>query len=169
LTPQQLEERKAKGLCFNYDNKYIKGHKCGEKKLFYIDCEEEEEQEQEPSQDENIESISSEKLTPTILCNALSGISTPQTLKIKGYIKNKKVIVLIDSGSTHNFIHYKLAKDLNCFVYPVSEFQVMIANGGTINFSGKCNNINLTMGEYVMNSPMIAIPMSGADFVLGIQ
>jgi hypothetical protein len=47
LTPQQLEERKEKGLFFNCDNKYSKGHKCGEKKLFYIDCEEEEEQEQE--------------------------------------------------------------------------------------------------------------------------
>jgi hypothetical protein len=45
LTPQQLEERKVKGLCFNCDSKYSKGHKCGEKKLFYIDCEEEEEQE----------------------------------------------------------------------------------------------------------------------------
>jgi hypothetical protein len=45
----------------------------------------------------------------------------------------------------------------------------MIADGGTINCSGKCNNINLTMGEYVMNSPMIVIPMGGADVVLGIQ
>jgi hypothetical protein len=36
LTPQQLEERKEKGLCFNFDIKYTKGHKCGEKKLFYI-------------------------------------------------------------------------------------------------------------------------------------
>jgi hypothetical protein len=43
LTPQQLEERKEKGLCFNCDSKYSKGHKCGEKKLFYTDCEEEEE------------------------------------------------------------------------------------------------------------------------------
>ena len=42
LTPQQLEERRAKGLCFHYDNKYSKGHKCGEKNLFYMDCEEEE-------------------------------------------------------------------------------------------------------------------------------
>jgi hypothetical protein len=99
----------------------------------------------------------------------LDGINTPQTLKIEGYIKNKKVIVLIDSGSTHNFIHYKLAKDLNCFVYPTPEFQVMIVDGGTINCSGKCNKINLTMGEYVMNSPMIAIPMGGDDVVLGIQ
>jgi carbamoylphosphate synthase small subunit len=123
-----LEERKTKGLCFNCDNKYNKGHKCGENKLFYIDCEEEEEQEQEPSQDENVKAISSKELSPMISCNALAGISTPQTLKIEGYIKNKKVIVLIDSGSTHNFIHYKLAKDLNCFVYPALEFQVMIAD-----------------------------------------
>jgi hypothetical protein len=159
-TPQQLEERKEKGLCFNCDSKYSKGHKCGEKKLFYIDCEEKEEQEQEPSQDENVEAISSEELTPTISCSLLAGISTPQTLKIEGYIKKKKVIVLIDSGSTHNFIHDKLAKDLNCFVYPTPEFQVMIADGGTINCSGKCNKINLTMGEYVMNSPMIAIHLS---------
>jgi hypothetical protein len=49
LKPEQLEERKEKKLCFNCDNKYIKGHKCGEKKLFCIECEEEEEQEQEPS------------------------------------------------------------------------------------------------------------------------
>ena len=45
----------------------------------------------------------------------------------------------------------------------------MIANGGTINWSGKCHNINLAMGEYVLNSPMIAIPMGGANVVLGVQ
>jgi len=41
LTPQQLEEKRAKGLCYSCDSKYTKGHKCAEKKLFYIDCEEE--------------------------------------------------------------------------------------------------------------------------------
>ena len=74
--------------------------------------------------------------------------------------------MLIDFGSTHNFIHCKLAKVLNCFVYPAPEFQVMIAYGGTINCSRKCHNINITMGEYVLNSPMIAIPMGGAYVVL---
>jgi hypothetical protein len=169
LKPQQFEEIKAKGLFFNCDNKYNKGHKCGEKKLFYIDCEEEKEQEQEPSKDENIENISSEELTPTISCHALARNNTPQTLNIKGYIKKKKVIVLIDYGSIHNFIHYKLSKALNLFIYPTPEFQVMIADGGTINFSGICNKINLIMGEYVMNSPMIVIPMGGVDIVLGVQ
>jgi hypothetical protein len=46
-TPQQLGEIKEKGLCFNCDIKYSKGHRCGEKKLFYIVCEEEQEQDQE--------------------------------------------------------------------------------------------------------------------------
>ena len=52
LTPQHLDERIAKGLCFNCDNKYSKGHKCNEKKLFYTDYEEEEPKEQEASQEE---------------------------------------------------------------------------------------------------------------------
>jgi hypothetical protein len=86
----------------------------------------------------------------------------------KDISKIKKVIVLIDSGSTHNFIHYKLAKALNFFVYPTPEFQAMIADRGTINCSGKYNKINLTMGEYVMNIPMILIPMGGANVILGI-
>ena len=42
LTFQRLDETRAKGLCFDCDNKYSKGHKCNEKKLFYIDYEEEE-------------------------------------------------------------------------------------------------------------------------------
>ena len=42
LIHQQLEERREKVLCCNCDNKHSKGHKCGENKLFYIDCEEEE-------------------------------------------------------------------------------------------------------------------------------
>ena len=34
VTPQQLEEKREKGLCYNYDSKCTKGHKCDEKKLF---------------------------------------------------------------------------------------------------------------------------------------
>ena len=75
LTPQQLEEKRAKGLCYNCDSKYTKGHKCAEKKLFYIDCEEEEEKEQERSKGEDIfqeQSLDEEQINPTISCNALA-------------------------------------------------------------------------------------------------
>jgi hypothetical protein len=45
----------------------------------------------------------------------------------------------------------------------------MIADGGTINCSGKCHSIKLNMGEYVFNIPMISIQMGGVDVVLGVQ
>ena len=54
LTPQQLEEKREKGLIYSCDSKYTKGHKCAEKKLFYIYCEEEEENKNETSKEEDI-------------------------------------------------------------------------------------------------------------------
>ena len=113
--------------------------------------------------------LEAEEMSPTISCNALAGITTPQTLNIEGHIKNKKVIVLIDSGSTHILIHCKVSKELNCFLYPTIQCQVMVANGGTINCSGICHNIKLTFWEYVLNSPILSIPMGGVDVVLGVQ
>lgn len=82
----------------------------------------------------------------------MARITTPQNLKIEGYIKKEKVIVPIDSGGTHNFIPSKIAKDLNSFIYPAPEFQVMAADGKAINYARKCHNINLSMGEYVLKS-----------------
>jgi hypothetical protein len=89
--------------------------------------------------------------------------------RYKDTSKIKKVTMLIDFGSTHNFINYKLAKDLNFFVFPTSYFQVMITYGGTINCYGKCHSIKLDIGEHLLDSPMISIQMGGADFVLGVQ
>jgi len=110
LTPQQLEEKREKGICYSCDRKYTKGHKCAKKKLFYIDCEEEEEKAQEMSKEEDIlqkQTLDKEEKNPTISCNVIAGITTPQTIKIKGHIKKKNVIFLIDLGSTQTFIQQK--------------------------------------------------------------
>ena len=45
----------------------------------------------------------------------------------------------------------------------------MPTDGGTINCSGKCHKITLTMGEYVLNILMLNILMGGVDVVLGVQ
>ena len=85
LKPQKLEEKREKGLCYSCDRKYTKGHKCVEKKLFYIYCEQEEENEQETSKEEDIHqepTLKKEEMNMTISCNELARITTPQTLKI---------------------------------------------------------------------------------------
>ena len=76
--------------------------------------------------------------------------------------------MLIDFGSTHNFVHCKLSKDLNCFVYPALEFQVMIIDGGTINFLSKFHSIDITIGEYLLDVPIIEIQMGDVDVVLEV-
>lgn len=89
LTPQQIEEKRAKGLCFNCDRKYGPNHKCYEKKLFYIEGSSDEE-EYEATLIEEVEKLEEESVDPqpTISCHALSSISTPQTVQVVGVIKN---------------------------------------------------------------------------------
>ena len=73
-TPQQLEEKREKGLCYNCDSKCTKGHKCVEKKLFYIAYEEEAEKDQETSKEEDInqeQTLEKEEMNLTISCKAL--------------------------------------------------------------------------------------------------
>ena len=118
--------------------------------------------------------IKKEEMNLTISCNAFFRITTPQMVKTKGHIKKKKVIVLIDSGSTHNFIHCKIAKELNYFLYLAPECQVMVASGGTINCSGKCYNIKISMGKchnctimFVRGSHVEIIYFSRSPKILG--
>ena len=78
-----------------------------------------------------------EDKSPQISLAAITGISQPQTLKIKGHIKNNNVTVLIDSSSTHNFVNVNLAKVFNLFIRPVPNLTVMVADGKNIDKIGK--------------------------------
>jgi hypothetical protein len=109
------------------------------------------------------------EVEPVISLNALTGFSAPQTLKLIGYIKNQKVIILIDSGSTHNFIHRCIAQETHCYIHAVNNFQIIIANGGSMKCGERCENVRLQIGQYNMKSHMFAIDMGGCDIVLGAK
>ena len=48
-------------------------------------------------------------------------------------------------------------------------FDILVVNGGSIDFVGKCHNIKLSMGEYNLEGPMYIIPIGGVYVVLWIQ
>jgi hypothetical protein len=175
LTRVEMVERQLKGLCYNCDDKYFSGHKCKEQNLFMAISEEiSEEDEETPSVSESPESTDitppsdPPEVEPVISLNALTGFSTPQTLKLIGYIKHWKVIVLVDSGSTHNFIHHRIAQETHCYIHVVNNFQIMIVNGGSMKCGGHCENVRLQIGDYHLKSHMFAIDMGGCDIVLGV-
>jgi len=66
--------------------------------------------------------------TPRISLATITGITQPQTLKLKGHIKNDNVTVLIDIGSTHNFLDIKIARKLKLFVYLVPYMKAMVVD-----------------------------------------
>lgn len=50
---------------------------------------------------------------PCISLNALTGNSGFHTMRVVGYVGKKPIHILIDSGSTHNFIDEPLATKLH--------------------------------------------------------
>ena len=119
-----MVEHQLKGLCYNCDDKYFSGHKCKEQKFFMAISEDILEEDVEtPLVSKSLYStditppLDSLEVEPVISLNALTGFSAPQTFKLIGYIKHQKVIILVDSGSTHNFIHRCIAQE-NSFLHP---------------------------------------------------
>ena len=80
--------------------------------------------------------------TPKISLAAMTRISQPQTLKLKGHIKNENVTVLVDTGSTHNFLDIRVARKLKLFVHPMPDMKVMVADGKKIEKVKKCHKVN---------------------------
>lgn len=102
--------RKRCGICYNCDQKCVHGHKYKERKLFQIDMTaptpfEDINMEENPTLEEDdhtmptLEEVKLEVHQDEAIISlpSLYGISSPQTLKIQGYIKHRIVIVLIDS------------------------------------------------------------------------
>jgi hypothetical protein len=143
LTRAEMVERQLKGLFYNCDDKYFHEHKCKEQKIFMVVTEDIfEEYDVVPPMEElqlpsNLTPPSDPPyVDPAISLNSLIVFSTPQTLKLIGYIKNRKFIILVDSGSNHKFIHRFISQEVNCCICPIINFQIMIANGSSMKCGG---------------------------------
>jgi hypothetical protein len=105
-------ERRKKGLCYNCEEKWSHTHKCKAPKLYIllgteIFAEDRTEKIFYDTSDK-VEPLSEpiilKMLEPEISLNAISGSLNAKTMQVVGIIKDQRVVILIDSGSTHNFI-----------------------------------------------------------------
>jgi hypothetical protein len=99
------------------------GHKCKEHKKIMTILEDVSDEDVEvspkvmlPPIDDLMSPSNPPEVDPVISSHALTSFSTPQTLKLIGYIKHWKVIILVDSGNNHNFIHHYFDQEINCSV-----------------------------------------------------
>ena len=86
--------------------------------------------------DEDIEAI-----THTV--HALAGYANPQTMKIGRTLKHKSVTILIDIGSTNNFMDRKVAARLTHYIEGCDKFEVKIIDEWILTCDSKCSKIKL--------------------------
>lgn len=84
--------------------------------------------------------------------HAISGATHPQTIRVLGKLRNKHVTVLIDGGSTHNFIDHAIVTKLGLPIMQDKKFRVTIANGDQIECMGLCQTLTI----YIQGNPITA-------------
>ena len=62
----------------------------------------------------------------------------PRSIRITAKVHDKPVSVLIDGGSTHNFIKPAVAEQLSLPVHSISPFRVFGGNGASLRCSYAC-------------------------------
>ncbi|GKE29953.1 reverse transcriptase [Tanacetum coccineum] len=107
--------------------------------------------------------------SPHITLNALSGLNSYQTMRIRGRIGKQEIHILIDCGSTHNFLDIHTAKKLGCRLVNTTPMQVLVANGQRMLSTSVCHDLKWSLQNEVLTSDVMLLPLGGCEMVLGIQ
>nr|KYP53804.1 hypothetical protein KK1_024378 [Cajanus cajan] len=88
-------------------------------------------------------------------------------MKFQGSIKGMRVQVLLDSGSSDNFLQHRIAQCLKLPIEPIPNFQVLVGNGNALVAEGLIRDLEVTIQGHALKLPVYLLPVSGADLVLG--
>nr|GEW54224.1 hypothetical protein [Tanacetum cinerariifolium] len=138
LSQKEFAEKRVKNQCFYCDKKYVPGHKC-EGQLFTLEIRGtgiheclEEKDEKEPDMISYELTDPTPQTSPHISLNALSGIPTHNTMRLKGHVLKQILHILMDSESTHNFLDFYVTKRLRCRIRNTCPLEVSVAEGSKL-------------------------------------
>ncbi|PKA64689.1 putative mitochondrial protein [Apostasia shenzhenica] len=172
LSNTAFDEKRAKGLCFWCNEKYSIGHQCKKRQLYQITLIENElmdnEEVEEPK--EELESTPTEMgIEANISLNAVTGLPSYQAMTVIGATRRKQIYILIDTGSTHNFVDPSI---LNFEVDNVTQIPVQyvtVANGDRIPITQEVHNLQWSMQGVVFSTEALVMPLENYHMILGIQ
>lgn len=104
---------------------------------------------------------------PQISLRAILGARAYETMRIKGRIGNFSTIILVDSGTTHNFMSDVFANKVGLQSESRSRFEVLVASGEKLYSPGKCTNVKLNLQGVSMMVDFYLLPLEGYEIVLG--
>ena len=164
LSWEEMQKRRAQGLCFNCDDKFTSGHRCKGPQLLLLEG-----NINDDSEGDTKEAETDLPSDPEISLHALTDWTATKTMRVTAKIGTHDVVVLIDSGSTHNFISDKVAALLHLPVVPTAPFHVRVANSQPLKCQGRFDNIHILLQGIPFSITFYSLPLNGLDLVLGVQ
>ncbi|TYK30161.1 retrotransposon protein [Cucumis melo var. makuwa] len=168
LSDAEFCARLDKGLYFRCNEKYSHGHRCKVKEkrelmLFILNEEEDppEENREELVRLKQLELAEGAKIELKIIMS----LSSKGTMKFKGVLI---VVVLINSGAIHNFIHKKIVEERK-LPKEVTPFGVTIGNGTWRQGQGICKRGKLKLNELCIVAGFLVVELGIMDLVLDMQ
>ncbi|KAL5787255.1 hypothetical protein ACOSP7_004204 [Xanthoceras sorbifolium] len=101
--------------------------------------------------------------------HALAGTNHPQTFRVIGKLRNKEAVILIDGGSSHNFIDQSVVSKFGLPVVRDQTLQVMVGNKEIITCTGRCLGLTLMAQGYLIQVDFYVLLVVASQIVLGVQ
>ncbi|RWV98550.1 hypothetical protein GW17_00038591 [Ensete ventricosum] len=90
-------------------------------------------------------------------------------MKIGGLLKYQHVTILIDTGSTNNFMNSKVAARLALQIKDCNRFDVKVADGRILKYNKKCSRVRLVLEGQEIVADFFLLPLDNYEVLLGIE
>jgi len=157
LTPVEMQEKRKNGQCYFCPEPYSKDHQCAAKNVFLMEL-----AEGEPDPLGEVHDLE-------ISLAALTGLNSADSMMLQVSIGGAHLRALVDTGSTHTFVHSALVQCLGLAVTPRAGLNVMVANGDKVRSPGVCLATLVTIDTETFSIDCFALDLGGFDLVLGVQ
>ncbi|CAA7021556.1 unnamed protein product [Microthlaspi erraticum] len=172
LTEAEIAEKKRLGLCFKCPEKWSRTHLCPNKSLQVLtvvngfDMKILDQNLIDVTEDYHVEEPA---LLMELSLNSFLGIDSPITTKMTGLVKKNQVVVMLDSGATHNFITPEMIKraQLKTMVNP--NLEIMLGTSVSVHGTGICQNVQLLLQGLTFTAYFIVLDLGSAYIILGVQ
>ena len=151
-----MDERRKRGLFYNCDEKWGIGHKCKNTKLFLLEgielaCKVQSRVQitelEEEVGSEVVTKVVSQEEEVEITLYALTRTPTLGTMRVRGKVNGNGLVILTETGSTHDFVDASLVSRLQLRINVSKILEVKVANGSVVKTQGFCSKVLVCIQE----------------------